>query len=84
MLFHALYDSEGSDVYTVQTSLELTGPLDTTALRTACGALLDRHPALRAGFLQRGSGQAVQIVPRTVDAPWAEEDLSGLPEAEQG
>ncbi|WP_329184015.1 non-ribosomal peptide synthetase [Streptomyces sp. NBC_01428] len=84
MLFHALYDSEGSDVYTVQTSLELSGPLDTTALRTACGALLDRHPALRAGFLQRGSGQAVQIVPRTVDAPWAEDDLSGLPEAEQG
>ncbi|MET7745670.1 amino acid adenylation domain-containing protein [Streptomyces sp. NPDC005385] len=84
MLFHALYDSEGSDVYTVQTSLELTGPLDTAALRTACGALLDRHPALRAGFLQRGSGQAVQIVPRTVDAPWAEEDLSGLPEAERG
>ncbi|MFE9809722.1 amino acid adenylation domain-containing protein [Streptomyces sp. NPDC005548] len=84
MLFHALYDDEGSDVYTVQTSLELTGPLDTAALRAACGALLDRHPALRAGFLQRGSGQAVQIVPRAVDAPWAEEDLSGLPEAEQG
>ncbi|MFF4553811.1 amino acid adenylation domain-containing protein [Streptomyces sp. NPDC001422] len=84
MLFHALYDSEGSDVYTVQTSLELAGPLDTTALRAACGALVDRHPALRAGFLQRGSGQAVQIVPRTVDVPWTEEDLSDLPEAEQG
>ncbi|MFF2097523.1 amino acid adenylation domain-containing protein [Streptomyces sp. NPDC058202] len=84
MLFHALYDSEGSDVYTVQTSLELTGPLDTSAMRAACGALLERHPALRAGFLQRGSGQAVQIVPRTVDVPWTEEDLSDRPEAEQG
>lgn len=84
MLFHALYDDAGSDVYTVQTSLELTGPLDTCALRDACGALLDRHPALRAGFLQRGSGQAVQIVPRSVGTPWAEDDLSDLPETEQG
>ncbi|MFE7929518.1 amino acid adenylation domain-containing protein [Streptomyces sp. NPDC057456] len=83
MLFHALYDDEGSDVYTVQTSLELTGPLDRDALRTACQTVLTRHPALRAGFLQRGTGRAVQIVPRAVEAPWAEDDLSPLPEAER-
>ncbi|MEU6221502.1 amino acid adenylation domain-containing protein [Streptomyces sp. NPDC047022] len=83
MLFHALYDDEGSDVYTVQTSLDLTGPLDAAVLRTACGALLQRHPALRAGFLQRGSGQSVQIVPGTVEVPWAEDDLGSLPEADR-
>ncbi|MEU1518477.1 amino acid adenylation domain-containing protein [Streptomyces sp. NPDC005811] len=83
MLFHALYDGEGSDVYTVQTSLELTGPLDRDALRKACAAVPARHPALRAGFLQRGTGRAVQIVPRTVEVPWAEDDLSPLPEAER-
>ncbi|KUN76450.1 non-ribosomal peptide synthetase [Streptomyces griseoruber] len=83
MLFHALYDDEGSDVYTVQTSLELTGPLDRSALRTACEALLTRHPALRTGFLQRGTGRAVQIVPRTAEVPWAEDDLSPLPAAER-
>ncbi|MEW2045162.1 amino acid adenylation domain-containing protein [Streptomyces sp. NPDC005476] len=83
MLFHALYDDEGSDVYTVQTSLELTGPLDRAVLRTACEAVLTRHPALRAGFLQRGTGRAVQIVPRAVDVPWAEDDLSPLSEAER-
>ncbi|MDR6979072.1 amino acid adenylation domain-containing protein/non-ribosomal peptide synthase protein (TIGR01720 family) [Streptomyces sp. 3330] len=83
MLFHSLYDDEGSDVYTVQASLELTGPLDRAALRRSCDAVLTRHPALRAGFLQRGTGRAVQLVPRAVEAPWAEDDLSPLPEAER-
>ncbi|MCB5179021.1 non-ribosomal peptide synthetase [Streptomyces antimicrobicus] len=80
MLFHALYDDEGSDPYTVQTSLELTGPLDPAVLRAACEGVVHRHAALRAGFLQRANGRAVQIVPDTVEVPWAEDDLSVLPQ----
>ncbi|MGE6735174.1 amino acid adenylation domain-containing protein, partial [Streptomyces sp. NPDC059900] len=78
-----VYDTEGADVYTVQTCLELTGPLVVPALRAAGADLLARHPALRAGFLQRAGGQAVQIVPATGTPAWEEADLSALPEAER-
>ncbi|MEU8893315.1 amino acid adenylation domain-containing protein [Streptomyces sp. NPDC048442] len=78
LLFHALHAEEGTDVYTVQLVLDLEGPLDSDALRKAGQAVLERHPNLRAGFHQRPSGPAVQVVPRTVTLPWEERDLSGL------
>ena len=34
LLFHALYDAQAPDVYTVQLVLELRGPLDSAALRS--------------------------------------------------
>ena len=37
LLFHALYDAQAPDVYTVQLELELAGALDAAALR-GCGA----------------------------------------------
>src|SRR6185369_8331690 len=33
LLFHALYDTQSPDIYTVQIVLELTGPLDRAMLR---------------------------------------------------
>ncbi|MDW6064794.1 hypothetical protein SAZ11_51390 [Streptomyces sp. FXJ1.4098] len=36
---------------------------------------------LRAGFRQRGNGQAVQLIRRTVRTPWTELDLSADPES---
>lgn len=83
MLFHALYDTEGVDFYHMQTPLELAGALDAQAMKRACGQLLERHSGLRAGFLQRRSGQAVQAVARAVEVPWEESDLSGFGESEQ-
>ncbi|MGQ4484657.1 amino acid adenylation domain-containing protein [Streptomyces sp. SAS_281] len=83
MLFHALYDTEGVDFYNMQTPLELAGALDAQAMKRACGQLLERHSGLRAGFLQRRSGQAVQAVARSVEVPWEESDLSGFGESEQ-
>ncbi|MET9173280.1 amino acid adenylation domain-containing protein [Streptomyces misionensis] len=80
LFFHALQADAGTDVYTVQTVLDLEGPLDAEALRGAGQALLERHPNLRAGFHHRGAGQPVQIVPRAVRLPWEEIDLSGLPD----
>ncbi|MEU5027874.1 amino acid adenylation domain-containing protein [Streptomyces milbemycinicus] len=76
MLFHALYDSEAADVYTIQAPLELLGDVSAKALRAACAATLARHAVLRAGFRQRGNGQAVQLIRRTVRMPWTELDLS--------
>ncbi|MFF1423092.1 amino acid adenylation domain-containing protein, partial [Streptomyces sp. NPDC058280] len=78
LLFHALYDTEGPDVYTVQLSVGLEGDLDTAALRAAGQALLRRHPNLRAGFRYTEGGQPVQLIPRDVTLPWQERDLSAL------
>ncbi|MGW4206295.1 condensation domain-containing protein, partial [Streptomyces sp. NPDC004726] len=82
MLFHAAFDDEGPDVYQTQRLLALDGPLDTARLRAAWEAVLARHPALRAGFHEQDSGEAVQVVARHAELPWQQADLSGLPESE--
>ncbi|MFG2296405.1 amino acid adenylation domain-containing protein [Streptomyces sp. NPDC048603] len=78
ILFHALFDRTGPDVYTAQLLLDLTGPLDRARLRAAADTVLARHPNLRAGFLRRASGEPAQVVRRNVTTPWQEHDLSGL------
>ncbi|MEU3100296.1 amino acid adenylation domain-containing protein [Streptomyces griseoflavus] len=78
LLFHARYDSEDLDVYTVQIAMETQGPLDTERFRRACDALLRRHPTLRAAFLQRRSGEPVQALAEHVRMPWQVHDLTGL------
>ncbi|MFE0151465.1 amino acid adenylation domain-containing protein [Nonomuraea sp. NPDC059007] len=60
ILFHS---GGGHDPYVVQLDLELDGPLDPGRLRAAGQALLVRHPNLRAAFVTRASGQAVQVIP---------------------
>ena len=40
LLFHALYDAQAPDVYTVQLVLGLQGPLDRDALQAARAALM--------------------------------------------
>ncbi|MFB9840443.1 condensation domain-containing protein, partial [Actinoallomurus acaciae] len=61
LLFHALSDTGGPDVYTGQLTVDFTGPLDPAALRAAGQALLDRHPQLRVAFRQRKTGQAAAL-----------------------
>lgn len=82
MFFHARYDEQQEDIYLVQLAFELDGPVDPARLRAAGNRLLDRHPNLRGGFRQRRSGQPVQIVPSSVELPWATTDFSGLDEAD--
>jgi amino acid adenylation domain-containing protein len=82
LLFHALYDQAGTDVYTVQHILDLDGALDGQLIRAAAHALLDRHPNLYAGFPQLNSGQPVQVIPRHVTLAWHDSDLSGLDTAD--
>ncbi|MGK5496592.1 amino acid adenylation domain-containing protein [Streptomyces sp. URMC 125] len=83
LLFHALYDDRGVDVYNVQLAVEVEGELDADALRAALRTLLARHPNLRAGFWHQDVEQPVQIVPRSAEAPWSEVDLGDLPEEER-
>ncbi|MGW7299309.1 condensation domain-containing protein [Streptomyces sp. NPDC054829] len=82
LLFHALYDEAGEDVYTVQVVLDLGGDLDRAALKAAAQALLDRHANLRVGFLHPKQSPPVQVVARHVELPWSETDLRTCGERE--
>ncbi|QKW37354.1 amino acid adenylation domain-containing protein [Actinomadura sp. NAK00032] len=75
--FHALFDAGDADVYTAQLVLDLEGPLDAGALRTAAGTLLRRHANLRAAFWHEDLSRPVQVIPRTVELPWEEVTASG-------
>ncbi len=83
LLFHALYDETGVDVYVVQITIELAGPLDAGALRAAAAGLLRRHANLRAGFRHKGLTRPVAVIPAEVKVPWSEVDLSGLDAGER-
>ncbi|MEV4050202.1 amino acid adenylation domain-containing protein [Amycolatopsis sp. NPDC049688] len=83
LLFHSEFDPDGVDVYTVQATADLAGPLDVEALRQACAALLRRYATLRAYFRHRRGGDAVQLIAAEVALPWAEIDLSVLPGPER-
>ncbi|MFJ8141727.1 non-ribosomal peptide synthase/polyketide synthase [Streptomyces sp. NPDC096013] len=82
LLFHAALDSgdDGPDVYTVQVSYDLEGPLDADRLHTAAQSLLDAHENLRSGFRHLSSGRPVAVVPRTAVLPWRQLDLTDDPE----
>ncbi|WP_087101377.1 amino acid adenylation domain-containing protein [Nocardiopsis sp. JB363] len=82
LLFHSVKDEQHLDVYTVQNVFEFTRRVDATALRAAAGAMLRRHPALRAGFMHEGVERPVQFIPREVPVAWHETDLSDLPATE--
>ncbi|WP_327371811.1 non-ribosomal peptide synthetase [Streptomyces sp. NBC_01217] len=77
-LFHALYDEGTVDPYITQSAMKIEGPLRAQGMRAAAKALLQRHAVLRTGFLQRRSGQTVQVIARDVDLAWSETDLSTL------
>ncbi|HXN80684.1 MAG TPA: condensation domain-containing protein, partial [Steroidobacteraceae bacterium] len=80
LLFHALYDAQAPDVYTVQLVLDLEGPLEHDALEAAAQALVQRHASLRAGFQHENLSRPVQIVVSSVSPPWRSIDLSLLDE----
>ncbi|MER7548310.1 amino acid adenylation domain-containing protein, partial [Spirillospora sp. NPDC127506] len=75
--FHALFDAGDGDVYTAQFVLDLEGPLDVAALRTAAATLLRRHANLRAAFWHEDLSRPVQVIPRTVELPWEEVTAPG-------
>ncbi|MFF9222069.1 amino acid adenylation domain-containing protein, partial [Streptomyces viridosporus] len=81
LLFHSLLDDSAPDVYNVQLHMDLAGPLDVTALRSAAAGLLARHPNLRVCFREDGLPHAVQLVPHAVELPWTDIDLAPLDEA---
>ncbi|MBC2875431.1 MULTISPECIES: non-ribosomal peptide synthetase [Streptomyces] len=83
LLFQALFDESAHDVYTMQLILELRGPLDRAVLRRSAGALLHRHPNLRAAFWNEGVRRPVQVIPKAVEPVWEETDLGHVPAGER-
>ena len=55
LLFHANYDAQAPDVYTIQLALSLTGALDHEALARAARALFNAMPACAPASATRGS-----------------------------
>ncbi|MFE3987976.1 amino acid adenylation domain-containing protein [Nocardia tengchongensis] len=79
LLFHARYDSDTADGYTIQTQLTLAGRVDAARLRTAAAALLDRHEVLRVAFVETADGPR-QLVLCHAEIPWQEIDLTTISE----
>ncbi|SER28292.1 non-ribosomal peptide synthase domain TIGR01720/amino acid adenylation domain-containing protein [Lentzea albida] len=75
MLFHAV-ESPDSGVYWTQDVRELTGDLDVEAMRAAWQLVLDRHPALRTGFVW--SGEPLQVVVGDVPVPFEVRDWTSV------
>ncbi|GHH94977.1 non-ribosomal peptide synthetase [Streptomyces capillispiralis] len=78
MLFHATYDEDALDVYTVRLAIDFEGPFDLDVFHDAVRALLVRRNNLRAGFLSENLSRPVSVVPRAFDTPVVVHDLSAL------
>ncbi|MFM1724321.1 amino acid adenylation domain-containing protein [Rhodococcus sp. PAM 2766] len=79
LFFLAELDTD-SDVYAMQTVLDLRGHLDRDAMRRSAAALLARHATLRTGFRTTAAGEPVGVVLGGPELPWTEIDLSDLPD----
>ena len=79
MLFHSLY-APASGVYFVQLTFAIDGHLDVGLFRRSWQMAVQRHTALRTGFMWEGLDHPLQIVFRQVELPWEEYDWRGLAE----
>ena len=81
LLFHALFDAQGPDIYTMQIAFVIDGPLQSDVLQAAAEALVQRHASLRAAFRHDNLSRPVQVIVPTVRVPWRSIDLSLLDDA---
>ncbi|MFG2556057.1 amino acid adenylation domain-containing protein [Streptomyces sp. NPDC048581] len=77
LLFHALFDEGAQDVYTMQSLVEIEGPLRPALLRTSAEELFARHANLRSAFLHEDLDEPVQVVLKQVPVNWAEAEVTG-------
>ena len=80
MLFHGLYDSDGS--YIEQLSCDLVG-LNPEALLASWSSVINRHSILRSAFYYELFNLPVQCIFREVQLPVEELDYRGMDEAAQ-
>ncbi|MGV9612168.1 amino acid adenylation domain-containing protein [Nocardia xishanensis] len=82
LFFHAVYDPDTADGYTVQSICTLTGSVDAARLRAAAEAVVARHDILRVAFVETDDGPR-QLVVADAGIGWQEIDLSGIADAEE-
>ncbi|NMN94234.1 non-ribosomal peptide synthetase [Antrihabitans stalactiti] len=82
LLFHALYDTDTADGYTVQATLTLEGAVDAQRLRKAGQGLVVRHENLRVAFVETVDGPR-QIVLPEAELPWTEVDLTTIADEDE-
>ncbi|MBB5915118.1 amino acid adenylation domain-containing protein/non-ribosomal peptide synthase protein (TIGR01720 family) [Nocardia transvalensis] len=75
LLFHARYDTDTADDYTVQTRLSLAGRVDAARLRQAAQSVVDRHDNLRVAFTETADGP-YQLVSESAEIAWQYLDLA--------
>ena len=81
LLFHALYDAQRPDVYTLQSCsrfMERWTAKPCGRQRMRC---VQRHASLRAGFQHENLSRPVQIIVPAAHVPWRSIDLSLLDDA---
>ncbi|MFQ6229764.1 amino acid adenylation domain-containing protein, partial [Nocardia sp. NPDC002869] len=81
LLFHAIYDRDTTDGYTVQAALTFAGDVDADRMHWAAQALVDRHDSLRTAFVESAGGPR-QLVLDDTRADWQYSDLGELPDTE--
>src|SRR6476646_3531436 len=69
LLFHTLHETQAG-AYFVQMSIELEGRLEEEAFHSAWQGVVDRHSALRSGFVLDDPERAAQLVHTAVELPW--------------
>lgn len=76
MLFHHMLDEEGA--YLGRYILELHGTLDLDALENALNSILDKHEALRTGFIYQRVSRPLQVVLKKRHTSIRRYDISAL------
>ncbi len=82
ILYHILRSGD-KELYQVCFLLELEGPIEAKALKEACRAVVNRHPALRSSFHWQDVPEPCQRVAESVEFPFDEEDWRGLTKQDQ-
>lgn len=82
-ILYATLVAEGPDLYVAQIAARLDRLRSPAAFRDAWAILLQRHPALRTGFVWQGLNEPAQAVSARVELPWEELDWQGMAPAEQ-
>ncbi|MBV9773995.1 MAG: AMP-binding protein, partial [Gemmatimonadetes bacterium] len=82
MLFHTLM-SPGEGAYVSQFGFQLLGDLDLPAFARAWRSAVERHPALRGGFVWEGVDRPLQVVRADAELEVTCEDWRGLSGDEQ-
>ncbi|MFO7587952.1 MAG: condensation domain-containing protein, partial [Gemmatimonadota bacterium] len=82
MLFHSLREPDAG-LYVEQTSWLIEADLAVEAFRQAWSEAVRRHSILRTSFAWDGLDEPMQVVHRSVELPFAFEDLRTLPASER-